>query len=242
MLIYSSRPHTRLAAPASFVLLLGAWFAVACGGRSTSDGSSGVSGASGAVGVSGSVGDAGAHSAAGAGAGAVTSEAGEGGAVDVCGTVNCPAIICPVNTAPVLLAGNCCQTCQSTCTEPCASCGPGFHAVMHSNVCCPSCEADVPTTPSCEAGEMTYAAARAQMLEKYSTGCSVDQDCIALAPSNRCEGGCGYGALLASVANNWPSNLESEANRDCVNCPPQGSAKCFVPGPPVCVKNVCQLP
>ena len=215
---------------AGCALVLGAWLASACGGRSASDGN----------GSSGAAGSAGSSAVAGADSG--TSGAGAAGAPDTCGTVNCPNIVCPVNTAPVALPGECCETCQSTCTEPCQACGPGSHAVMHSNVCCPSCEPDMPPTPSCESGQMAYATARAAMLEKYSSGCSVDQDCVALGPSNRCEGGCDFGAILASNVNNWTSNLDSAAKTQCVNCPEPQTAKCAAPLPPVCLNRVCQLP
>jgi hypothetical protein len=89
---------------------------------------------------------------------------------------------------------------------------------------------------------MAYAGLRAQLLDKYSMGCRADQDCVALAPSNRCESECEYSAIVATQSDNWNRNLETEANAECMNCPLTKMGACGQPVPGVCVQNVCRLP
>ncbi|MEO7034358.1 MAG: hypothetical protein ABI548_10715 [Polyangiaceae bacterium] len=239
------------------LLALGVLFASACGGRSSSDASGdGLSGSAGtSTGRAGSS-SAGASSLPGAGASSLPGagasslpgagasslpDAGAGGAPDVCNGVDCPDIVCPSNTAPVIWAGNCCPSCQSTCMPACTPCPVDTRAVS-SGACCPSCVSDMPPPPSCDTGKTTYAVLRAQMLDKYAHGCVTDQDCVALAPSNRCEPGCGYAAVLATNLDNFNGNLSSQANLECVSCPTLPVPPCVPPQPPVCLNGACALP
>jgi hypothetical protein len=244
------RPQTLSAAwVACCFLALCASLANACGGRSASDGSGvGSPGSSGAPdsshagasrGGAGTVGTSGAPAAGASASGA--SGDGASGAPDMCGVVECPNIGCPVNTAPVVQPGACCPICQSTCKPACVPCPVDTHPVMVAGACCPSCESSLPPPLSCESGKMMYAASRAQMLDKYSHGCATDQDCVAMAPSNRCEPGCAYAALLGIEVDNFNSNLKSDADNECVNCPMQPFPECGPPIP-VCLGGACTLP
>ncbi|MEO8917630.1 MAG: hypothetical protein ABI488_09410 [Polyangiaceae bacterium] len=237
----TSREPQSPASTLGCLLALGVLFASACGGRSTSDGSGdGPSGSAGAsAGRSGSS-SAGASSLPGAGASSLPGSS-AGGAPNACDGVDCPDIVCPNNTALMIVPGNCCQTCVSTCSQACV-CAAGTHPVVRLNGCCPACEQDIQMTPSCDTGKTTYAGARAQMLDKYAHGCSTDQDCVALAPSNRCEPGCGYAAVLATNIGNFNGNLSSKANTECVSCPTVPIPPCVAPQPPVCLNGACALP
>ena len=122
------------------------------------------------------------------------------------------------------------------------ACPVDTHPVMVTGACCPSCVSSLPPPPSCDSGKMTYTADRAQMLDKYSHGCATDQDCVAMAPSNRCEPGCSYAALLGIEVDNFDSNLKSEANSQCVSCPMTPPPPCVAPPMPVCLNGACALP
>lgn len=219
---------------------------VACGGRAMTDSadSAGAAGASGSGGRIGhSEGNTAGAATSGAGSGGVgTSSDGAAGAPDACANVTCPSPWCPVGTTPVLQKGACCVSCQTMCAEACTTCDAGWHPVMHPNECCPTCEPDTPPALSCESGKMTYTALRAQMVDKYSRGCSVDQDCVASALGNRCETECAYYAIVATQADDLNRNLVNEANIQCLNCPWPMTEPCGPRESALCVDSVCRLP
>jgi hypothetical protein len=236
------------------------WLASACAGRSESlpqmpDGSSGAGGSLGTAGagpahagagqagnpamVAGAPGAGAASAGAGAASAGAPAAAGAGGASNACENVDCPDIVCGTGSEPVVPAGACCATCQ--CKQVCAPCPIDTHAEMQAGQCCPVCVPSNPPPLSCDAGKMVYAAARAQMLEKYSQGCSSDSQCVTMTVANACES-CQPVALSSSVAMFFSSNTSSDAKQDCVACPPIAIPPCVPPPPPVCINNVCKLP
>ena len=237
------------------VLALGAWLAGACAGRaeSLSDGTDGSSGAGGSLGASGQSGvalagspaviagapGAGAPGAGAPGAGAAAIAAGSGGESNVCETVDCPGIVCAKGSEPVVPAGACCATCQ--CQQACLPCPVDTHAEAQAGQCCPSCVPSNPPPLSCEAGKMQYATERAQLVEKYSQGCSADSQCVTMTVANACEN-CQPVALTSVTAPSFSSNMSSAAATDCVACPSVAIPPCVPPPAPVCINNFCKLP
>ena len=153
--------------------------------------------------------------APGAGAaGAPAPAAGAGGESDVCDNIDCPDIVCAKGSEPVVPPGACCATCQ--CTQVCAACPIDTRPEMQAGQCCPVC---VPNNPpiSCEVGKMLYATSRAQLVEKYSQGCSADSQCVTITVANACES-CQPVALSSSAAIEFLQQHEFSAARQTELC------------------------
>jgi hypothetical protein len=166
-----------------------------------------------------------------------------GGSSAQCQNVNCVMPQCDADMKLVTLPGSCCLVCRPAC-EPeggCTTpmCGSGTHVGMSTGACCPVCVND-PQVP-CDQGQMNYAQVRRQFLDKYQSGCKVDTDCVILAPVNRCENGCGYAAVWYSAADDFTSNLESDANNDCAACTQDAAPPCVPPMTAHCVMGQCSL-
>ncbi len=166
-----------------------------------------------------------------------------GGSSAPCQNVNCVMPQCDADMKLVTLPGSCCPVCRPTC-EPeggCSTpmCGSGTHLGTSAGECCPVCVDDPQL--SCDQGQMGYRQRRQQFLDKYQSGCKVDTDCVVLAPVNRCESGCGYAAVWYSAADDFTSNLKSDADTDCAACMEEEAPPCAPPMAAHCVMGQCSL-
>lgn len=112
-----------------------------------------------------------------------------------------------------------------------------YRAVVDANGCL-SCELDQMT---CDAIHANYRQIRAQMIDKYSQGCTQDADCVAFHDQNLCGTfDCGA-AILTALSPSLAENLANYAQSNCsAGCPPEPAHPCPM-GPAVrCLDNRCQ--
>jgi hypothetical protein len=143
----------------------------------------------------------------------------------------------------VTLPGSCCPICQSACAPaqgcPTIGCGPGTHSETLAGACCPVCVDDPGL--SCDEGKKGYALMRAQLLEKYESGCASDAECVVIAPANRCENGCQYEAVWYGAASFFVDNLANYADMNCASCKSGPLPPCAAPPPAHCLMARCMF-
>jgi hypothetical protein len=222
----------------------------ACGGRAVTieDGSpTGVAANTGAGAAAGAgTGATGGKASGGTGSGGKSGSSSAGapsaGAGNNCGFTACPSIACGSGASLITPPGACCPVCQSDCVQqPCPDllCPSGYQLQAQPGQCCPAC---VPNpTIDCATGQKNYAQFRDTLLSKYAYGCNSSADCVAVAPSNRCESGCSYVAVWSTALADLNSNLAGDAMMDCAACSPTPVPPCLPPAPPVCVSGQCVL-
>jgi hypothetical protein len=215
----------------------------ACGGRSETIEGGSTGGTSVASGASTSVGGATSGGSTTVEQGG-TASAGTPGAGAAGGCfAGCPDIACGSGAMLVTEPGTCCPVCETACSHvtcPGMTCPGGYQQQMNPGDCCPIC-VPIPTM-DCATGMMSYEQERAQLADKYAFGCKTAADCVAVAPSNMCEGGCGYAAISNAALNDFITNLGNAAPMDCVNCPSQPTPRCAPPPLPYCDQGQCKIP
>ncbi len=88
-------------------------------------------------------------------------------------------------------------------------------------------------------GQGNYIPVRDRLAYKYSYGCTVDAECTATAPNNRCEQGCAYSALFYTELDSFTEGTRSEAELDCGMCSVAPSGPCAAPTAPHCYNGQC---
>ena len=163
------------------------------------------------------------------------SSAGSGGAA--C-DVKCNVPACPAGQLAVFQPGACCATCMPSCAAcPVPKCAMGSHLETPPSSCCSICVED--GGASCKKGMQAYAAQRGAFVNKAQYGCARDAECLAIAPSNRCEPGCSYSAVWYGAADWFESNLSAAADMYCASCKQGPIPPCEPPAAPRCVQGQC---
>jgi hypothetical protein len=158
------------------------------------------------------------------------------------GTLACDGVICqslPASCKMIVQAPDaCCPVCTDTGCDPCPeiACGAGMHKETAVGACCPTCLADPPDP--CTQGQQSYAALRAQLLDKYSSStCKNSTDCNLVFESNACTAICNV-PLPTGLVNSYQTNLESTAKNACATCPTPAPAQCELLLP-ACMNGKC---
>jgi hypothetical protein len=93
---------------------------------------------------------------------------------------------------------------------------------------------------SCQGGKDIYRQFKGSLGMKYELGCTVADDCVAIAAHNSCEA-CGEAPARRPLAESYQSDLDRFARSACAACKPEPEPPCLAPRAAYCSSGACRL-